>query len=132
MMISGMHRRPFQGRHLVLTCAKSWKWNHLSFIHISPNSYVSNWNINGKVFTSTSTWKPQNLIFFSKKFKIEFWLVLESWNHFSFVNISSTLVIDTWMERSSRVLYLEKSKIWFYFKKMLNWVFLLSCFVNNF
>ena len=37
-------------------------------------------------------------------FYIEFWLVLKSWNHLSFVNISPTLVIDTSMERSSRVL----------------------------
>ena len=43
-----------------------------------------------------------------------FWVVLNSWNHLSFVNISPTLVNDTSMERSSRVLYHEKSKIWFY------------------
>ena len=30
-------------------------------------SYISNWYINGKVFTSTTTWKPKNLIFFLKK-----------------------------------------------------------------
>ena len=35
-------------------------------------SYISNWYINGKVFTSTTPWKPKNLIFFSKKFEIEF------------------------------------------------------------
>ena len=34
-------------------------------------SYISNWYINGKVFTSTTTWKPQIIIFFfSKKFEI--------------------------------------------------------------
>ena len=33
-------------------------------------SYISNWYINGMVFTSTTPWKPQNLIFFSKKFEI--------------------------------------------------------------
>ena len=27
-------------------------------------SYISNWYINGKVFTSTTTWEPKNLIFF--------------------------------------------------------------------
>ena len=42
--------------------------------------------------------------FLQKKFKIEFWLVLTSWNYISFVNISPTLVIYTSMERSSRVL----------------------------
>ena len=35
-------------------------------------SYISNWYINGKVFTSTTTWEPKILIFFSKKFEIEF------------------------------------------------------------
>ena len=36
-------------------------------------SYISNWYVNGKVFTSTTTWEPKNLIFFfSKKFEIEF------------------------------------------------------------
>ena len=35
-------------------------------------SYISNWYVNGKVFTSTTTWDPKNLIFFSKKFEIEF------------------------------------------------------------
>ena len=34
-------------------------------------SYISNWYINGKVFTSTTAWKPKNLIFFSKKFEIQ-------------------------------------------------------------
>ena len=37
-------------------------------------SYISNWHVNGKVFTSTTAWEPKNLIFFffSKKFEIEF------------------------------------------------------------
>ena len=36
-------------------------------------SYISNWYVNGKVFTSTTAWEPKNLIFFfSKKFEIEF------------------------------------------------------------
>ena len=39
--------------------------------------------------------------FFFQKIKIEFWRMLTSWNHLSFVNISPTLVIDTSMERSS-------------------------------
>ena len=36
--------------------------------------------------------------------KFKFWLVTKNWNHLSFVNISKTLVIDTSMERSPRVL----------------------------
>ena len=35
-----------------------------------------------------------------------------------FVNISPTLVIDTSMERSSRVLHYENPKIWIFFPKM--------------
>ena len=41
--------------------------------------------------------------------------------HHSFVNISPTLVIiDTSMERSSRVLHHGNPKIWFFFQKVLN------------
>ena len=36
-------------------------------------SYMSNWYVNGKVFTSTTTWEPKKYdFFFSKKFEIEF------------------------------------------------------------
>ena len=62
--------------------------------------YISNWYINRKVFTSTTPWKPKNL----KIKKFEFWLVANGWNHHSFVNINPTSIIDTSMERSSRVL----------------------------
>ena len=47
-------------------------------------SYISNWYINRKIFTSTSTWEP---IFFFKKVRnwiwLLFWLVLKSWNQHS-------------------------------------------------
>ena len=39
-------------------------------------SYISNWYINGKVFTSTTQWKPRNLIFSFKKVwnsNFDFW-----------------------------------------------------------
>ena len=55
--------------------------------------------------------------FFSKSSKFEFWLLTNSWNHLSFVNISLTLVIDTSMERSSQVLHHENPKIWFFLLK---------------
>ena len=43
-------------------------------------SYISNWHVNGKVFTSTTTWEPKNLIFFfSKKFEIEFDVYFDSY-----------------------------------------------------
>ena len=56
-------------------CQKSSKLNfdHTLNVHNPENkspwlrqyqSYISNWYINGKVFTSTTTWKPNNLIFF--------------------------------------------------------------------
>ena len=44
----------------------------------------------------------------------------EKRNHHSFVNISPTLVIDTSMERSSRVLHHGNQKIWIFFKKVRN------------
>ena len=48
-------------------------------------SYISNLYVNEKVFTSTTTWEPRNLIFFFKKVRnwiwLVFWLVLKSWNH---------------------------------------------------
>ena len=80
-------------------------------------SYISNWYINGKVFTSTTPWKPENLNFFQNSSKFEFWLLTKSWNHLSFVNISPTLVTDTSMEWSSRVLHHGNPEIWKFFKK---------------
>ena len=55
---------------------------------------------------STTAWKPQNLIFFSKKFEIEFcpypdFPYAEKRNRPGFVDISPTLVIDTSTERFS-------------------------------
>ena len=41
----------------------------------------------------------------------------EKRNRPGFVNINPTLVIDASMERSSRVLHHENSKIWFFFPK---------------
>ena len=70
---------------------------------------------------STTPWDPQNLIFFQKNWKFEFWLSTKSWNHYSFVNISPTLVIDTSMERSSRVLHHGNPKIRFFSKKLEFW-----------
>ena len=82
---------------MVFTSTTPWKprnvkifqivWNWLNWILSVPRvfacrekkspfcqyqSYISNWYVNGKVFTSTTTWEPKKLIFFSKKFEIEF------------------------------------------------------------
>ena len=78
---------------------KKSPWLHLH------QSYIINWYINGKVFSSTSySIKTQNYIYFiSKKFKIdriEFCPYPEKRNHSRFVNISPTLVIDTTMRMS--------------------------------
>ena len=59
--------------------------------------------------------ETQKIWIFSKKFeidKIEFYPYLEKRNRPGFVDISPTLVIDTSMERSSRVLEHENPKIW--------------------
>ena len=45
-------------------------------------SYISNWYVNGKVFTSTTTWEPI-FFFFQKKVWNWIWLVLKSWNQHS-------------------------------------------------
>ena len=63
---------------------------------------------------------PKIWFFSQKSSKFEFWLSTKSWNHHSFVNISPTLVIDTSMERSSRVLQHGIPKIHF-FPKVQNW-----------
>ena len=60
---------------------------------------------------------PKNWLFFKKSSKFEFWLLTKSWNHLNFVNISRTLVIDTSMERSSRVLHHGNPKILFFFQQ---------------
>ena len=55
--------------------------------------------------------------FFQKSSKFEFWLLTKSWNHLSFINISPTLVIDTSMEWSLRVLQHGNPEMWKFFKK---------------
>ena len=45
-----------------------------------------------------------------------------------FANISSTVVIDSWMESSSRVRQHENRKLYFLFKKGLNWI--LTCILT--
>ena len=85
------------------------------------------------VFTSTTPWKPGNVIFFFKKLEIdaiEFcpypeFPYAEKRNRPGFVNISPTLVIDTSTERSSRVLQHGNQKFFFFFKKVRNWIWLV-------
>ena len=63
------------------------KRNHSTFVNISPTVVID--TMNGKVFTSTATWKPI-IFFYSKMSKLNFDLC---WNHHRFVNISPTVVI---------------------------------------
>ena len=96
-------------------------WNHLSFVNISPTFVIDT-----SMERSLRVLQHRNKkywLFFQKSSKFEFWLLTKSWNHLSFVNISPTLVIDTSMERSSRVLQHGNQKIWFFFfKKVWNWI----------
>ena len=50
-------------------------------------SYISNWYVNGKVFTSTTTWELIFFFFFILEARnwiwLLFWLVLKSWNQHS-------------------------------------------------
>ena len=82
--------------------------NHPGFVNISPTAVIEYYNMETK-----------NFYFFFKKVEIEFSLVLKSWNYLCVVNVSSTLINDTWMGKSSRVFYHENSKILFYLKKCL-------------
>ena len=76
------------------------------------------------------TVETQKFEFYLKNSNFEFWLVTNSWNHLSFVNISLTLVIDTSMERSSRVLHHGNLKIWFFFSKKFEFR-ILTCDENH-
>ena len=90
-------------------------WNHLSFVNISPTLVIDT-----SMERFSRVLHHGNLkigFFFQKNSKFEFWLLTKSWNHLSFVNTSPILVIDTSMERSSRVLQHGNPKIWFFFSK---------------
>ena len=91
-------------------------WNHLSFVNISPTLVIdTSMERSSRVLHhgNQKIW----FFFFQKSSKFKFWLLTKSWNHRSFFNISPTLVIDTSMERSSRVLQHGNQKIWFFFQE---------------
>ena len=96
-------------------CPHPEKRYHHSFVNISPTL------VNDTSMERSSRvlhhGNPEIWFFFQKSLKFEFWLLTKSWNHLSFVNISHTLVIDTSMERFSRVLHHGNPKIWFFFSK---------------
>ena len=99
-------------------------WNHLSFVNISPTLVIdTSMERSSRVLHHGN---PKiRCFFFCKSSKFEFWLLTKSWNHLSFVNSSPTLVIDTSMERSSRVLHHKNPKIWFFLQKSSKFEFWL-------
>ena len=99
-------------------CPYPEKRNHHIFVNISPTLVIdTSMERSSRVLQHGN---PKIWFFFSKSSKFEFWLVLKSWIHHSFVNISPKLVINTSMERFSRVLRHENPKIGFFFKKVRN------------
>ena len=91
-------------------CPHPEKRNRLSFVNISPTLVIdASMERSSRVLHHGN---PKIWIFFQKSSKFKIWLLMKSWNHLSFVKISPTLVIDTPMERSSRVLHHENPKIW--------------------
>ena len=109
----------FQNRVCPSVCPHPEKRNHHSFVIISPTLViVASMERSSRVLHHEN---PKIWIFFQISLKFEIWLLTKSWNHLDFVNISPTLVIDTSMERSSRVLLHGNPKIWFFFfKKVRN------------
>ena len=90
-------------------------WNHLIFVNISPTLVIDTsieWSSRILHHGNPKIW-----FLFQKSSKFEFWLLTKSWNHLSFVNIRPTLVIDTSMEWSSRVLRHGNPEMWKFFKK---------------
>ena len=93
-------------------------WNHYSFVNIGHTLVIdTSMERSLRVLRYRN---PKIWIFFQGSSKFEFWLSTKSWNHYSFVNISSTLVIDTSIERPSQVLHHGNLKIWIFFKKVRN------------
>ena len=95
-------------------CPHPEKGNHHSFVNISPTIVI---DASMERFSRVlHHGNPKIWFFFQKSSKFEIWLLAKSWNHPSFVDISPTLVIETLMERSSRVLHHGNPKICFFFK----------------
>ena len=104
-------------------CPHPEKRYHHSFVNISPTVVIdTSMERSSRVLHHGN---PKIWFFFQKNSKFEFWLLTKSWNHLSFVNISLTLVIDTSMEWSSRVLQHGNPIIWFFFQKSSKFEFWL-------
>ena len=101
-------------------CPHPEKRYHHSFVNISPTLVIdTSMERSSRVLHhgNPKIWFFFFLIVRNSNFDF---LITKSWNHLSFVNISPTLVIDTSMERFSRVLHHGNPKMWFFFKKVRN------------
>ena len=96
-------------------CPHPEKRDHHSFVNISPTLVIdTSMEWSSRVLHHGN---PKIWFIFQKSLKFESWLLTKSWNHLSFVNITPTLVIDTSMEWSSRVLHHGNPEMWNFFKK---------------
>ena len=112
---------PCEDSKTVSVCPYPEKINHPSFFNISPTVIIDTSMERYSQLLPTA-WKAKNLIFFNfkKRSKLNFDLcpsVRTSRNHLSFVNISSTAVVNTSMERYSQVLQHGIPKIGFSFQR---------------
>ena len=107
-------------------CPHPEKRYHHSFVNISPTLVIETSMERSSRVLHHGNPKNRFFFFFQKSSKFEFWLLTKSWNHLIFVNIRPTLVIDTSMERSSRVLHHGNPKIWIFFQKSLKFEICLS------
>ena len=109
---------PYEDSKTVSVCPHPEKRYHHSFVNISPTLVIdTSMERFSRVLHHEN---PKIWYFFQKSSKFEFRLLTKSWNNLSFVNISPTLVIDTSMEWSSRVLQHGNPKIWIFFKIVRN------------
>ena len=77
-------------------------------------SYISNWYINGKVFTSTTTWEPKNLIFFFLKFVIEFDLYFDLCWRAEIIQVGLNMHLYVDIGDASSSLWGSTSSLFFY------------------
>ena len=110
----------FQNRVCLSVCLYPEKRNHSCFVNISPTLVIdASMERSSRVLQHEN---PKIRLFFSKKFEIEFcpypdFPYAEKRYRPGFVNISPTVVIDTSMERFSRVLQHGNQKFDFFFSR---------------
>ena len=93
-------------------------------------SYISNWYVNGKVFTSTTTWEPKNLFFFffQESSKLNSTCILTCWRvEIIQVGVNMHLYVDIGDASSS--LWGSTSSFYFLFVKCSCRVSMIGMFV---